>query len=152
MADDSVQNDEHLYRRVPNIPSMFSTVNGKLQLSSSAFNDPGSNGSQKRPSVDRAKLRNFDPAQSKTAPTQGIVGLVAGEVRAIRDVKKTDPSGTTIYTHDVDVVPEPLPENESHAVVTVSPQFASRRPFDRLKDSLARLAEQKGWLVPPSDP
>ncbi|KVR15065.1 hypothetical protein WK13_11805 [Burkholderia ubonensis] len=150
MADDSIDNAEHLYRRVPNLPTMFRVENNKLRLSSSVFNDPESTNGQKQPSVDRAKLRNFDPAQSKTAPTQGIVGLIAGDVRLIQNVSKSDNAGNVQYVHDVDVVPDPLPHNNSHALVTVSPQFESRRPFDRLKDSLARLAEKQGWLVEPS--
>ncbi|MDN7907671.1 hypothetical protein QZM18_26655 [Burkholderia diffusa] len=150
MADDSVHDDEPLYRRVPNLSTMFKVENNRLRLSSSVFNDSQSPTGEKRPSVDRAKLRNFDPEQSKTAPTQGIVGLVTGDVRLIRDVKKTDTSGNTEYVHDVDVVPAPLPDNNSHALVTVTPQFEARRPFDRLKESLARLAEKQGWLVEPS--
>lgn len=151
MEDDSVLNGEHLYRRVPNNPTMFAMVEGKLRLSSGAFNDPGSANGEKRPSVDRAKLRNDDPHSAKTNPTQGVVGLVTSEVRAIRAVIKTDSNGNTVYTHDVDVVPDPLPDNGSHALVTVTPSFESKRPFERLKDSLARLAEQRGWLVVPSD-
>lgn len=150
MADDSVLNEEHLYRRVPNDSTMFKMVEGRLRLSSGAFNDPASTNGEKRPSVDRAALRNHDPNAAKTHPTQGVVGLVAVEVRAIRAVTKTDSSGNTVYTHDVDVVADPLPTNASHALVTVTPGFESRRPFDRLKDSLARLAEQQGWLVAPS--
>lgn len=149
MADDRVLDDEDLYRRVPNIPTMFKMVEGRLRLSSGAFNDSGDDG-QKRPSVDRARLRNFDPVLAKTAPTQGVVGLVASEVRSIRSVTKTDQSGAVVYTHDVDVIPDPLPANDAHALVTVAPQFASHRPFERLKESLARLAEQRGWLVPPT--
>ncbi|MFJ1212933.1 hypothetical protein [Burkholderia pyrrocinia] len=150
MADDSVQDDEHLYRRVPNLPTMFKVESDKLRLSSSVFNDPESSTGEKRPSVDRAKLRNYDPVQSKTAPTQGIVGLLAADVRLIKDAKKTDDKGNVEYVHEVDVVPNPLPGNDAHALVTVSPTFESRRPFDRLKECLARLAERQGWLVEPS--
>lgn len=151
MADDNVLDDEHLYRRVSNSSTLYTMVEGKLRLSSGAFNDPDSANGEKRPSVDRATLRNNDPSAAKTHPTQGVVGLVTSDVRAIRSVTKTDQKGNVIAIHDVDVIPDRLPTNDSHALITVTPNFESRRPFDRLKDSLARLAERQGWLVVPSD-
>lgn len=136
--------DEQLYRRVPCDPTFFSVANGKLRLSTAAFNDPA-----KKPSVDRASLRNNDPHSSKTDDSQGIVGLLTADVRRIGSVTKTDKKGATVGVHAVDVTPDPLDHNPSHALVVVEPQFESNRPFERLKESLARLAERGGWLVRP---
>jgi hypothetical protein len=145
MADDSVADAEQVYRRVANNPNLFSVTNGILHLSTAAFNDPS-----KQPSVDRAKLRGHDPTLAKTAPTQGVVGFLAEEARRIGSVTTNDANGNVVVTHQVDIVPDRLEENLSHALVVVEPGFTSKRPFDRLKESLARIAERQGWLVNPS--
>ncbi|WP_429356324.1 hypothetical protein [Paraburkholderia sp. 32] len=113
------------------------------------FNDKAKSTAEKRPSVDRAKLRGHDPHAAKTEPTQGIVGLVTEAVRNISGVTRTDTSGNVVTEHAVDVIYDPREDNNAHALVTVAPVFESNRPFERLKDSLARLAEKGGWLVEP---
>lgn len=123
----------------------FRLEEGRLRLHTAAFNDKA-----RMPSVDRSSLLNGDPHRAKTQPTQGVVGLVVGEVRRVGTVTRTDPKGNVVETHQLDVVPDPLPDNPAHALITHTPEFQSNRPFDRLKESLARLAEHGGWLVEPS--
>lgn len=151
MADDVVGDEEQLYRRVPNIPGFFAIKDGRLRLSGSCFNDVTNDVAKARPSVDRAKLRDHDPRNAKTAPTQGVVELVAGEVRQIGSVTQTDNKGNVTSVYSVDVLADPLDDNAAHAVIAVSPKFESKRPFERLREALARLAERRGWLVEPSD-
>ncbi|MBP0631978.1 hypothetical protein [Cupriavidus sp. AcVe19-1a] len=145
MPEDVIDDTEIVYRRVPNDPMFFRIEEGRLRLTSAAFNDKA-----KRPSVDRSSLLNKDPQRAKTATTQGVVGLVVGEVRRVDKVTRTDVNGNVVETHQLDVIPDPLPDNPAHALVTHSPEFKSNRPFDRLKESLARLAEERGWLVEPT--
>src|SRR5947209_5305957 len=111
MPDDLVDDDEVLYRRVPNNRNqIIEDAPSVLRLSSSAFNDE-----KKKPSVDRAKLLDMDPSRAKKKETEGIVGLVAGHVRAIDNVQQLNKAGIVIQHHQVDVIPEPLlPENPAH--------------------------------------
>lgn len=150
MADDRVEDEELLYRRVKNDPQFFSVSNGVLRLSSCAFNDPGMSGPNRRPSVDRATLLDFDASRAKTVDTQGVVGLVTADVRAIGAIEKKDAAGQVTEIHKVDVVPDPIEGNPAHALVIVAPDFTANRSFDRLKDALCRIAERGGWLVEPS--
>ncbi|MFV8628544.1 hypothetical protein ACNRDB_03495 [Ralstonia pseudosolanacearum] len=140
-----IDNAEIVYRRVPNDPMFFSVVGGKLRVHSVAFNDK-----TQKPSVERSSLLDNEPQRAKTVGTQGVVGLVTGSVRGIDTVTQTDTDGNVIKTHQIDVVPDKLPDNPAHALITHAPEFQSKRPFERLKERLARLAEKEGWLVEPS--
>ena len=70
---DFIRNDEELYRHY----SYDSET--KVKINSKAFFDP-----RYEPSVDRAKFKDFKPALSKRRDTDGIVSLIAGEVRRIQ--------------------------------------------------------------------
>jgi len=151
MPCDFVADDEVLYRRVPNTTSHFAYPEGRLHISSSAFNDPA-----RKPSVDRARLRGNKPNLTKVRPTDGVVSLIARDVRAIANVVQQDQLGEVRQRHSVDVAPAPLepcgqaPGNPAHALIVTDPALASNSAFDRLKESLARLATDRGWLVEPS--
>ena len=97
--NDIVQDDEVLYRSVRgelNNEYSYDDTN-KLVISSQAFRDRN-----KKPSVDRAKLRAFDPSLSKLSDRDGIVSLMTRDVRAIGEVKtKTQDEGVV---HAVDVM------------------------------------------------
>ena len=139
----SVWDDEELYR---NIRSEFGVeyiyYEGKLRIRSDAFRDIN-----KKPSVDRAKLKEFNPFGAKLRDTNGIVSLI------VRDVHSRK-----IVGHVVDVIydpnPESDPENYAHSQIVVDPEFfgtnsRKERTFYKLRRSLARLATKRGWTLAP---
>lgn len=149
MVADKVEDDEVLYHGVPN--GCFTTADGLLKLTSTAFNDRTQN-----PSVDRAKLCGFNPASTRKNPTDGVVSLTALSVRQIADVVQNDKHGNPKFTYAIDVIPDPvkddpvLSDNVAHALVVTNPNFESGSGFKKLKESLAWIASQGGWLVEPS--
>ena len=148
---DRVSDEERLYRNVRGKGSdefFYDPATGHLTIESKAFLDQ-----QKEPSVDRAKLRNFDPEQSKLREGNGIVTLITQEVRQIGDVVTVDDKGSQ-FSHAVDVNAAPLPENKAHALIVVEPDFLGsggkqKAAFKLLRKALARLATQRGWTLEP---
>lgn len=152
MSGDFIENHEEVYRRVPCDRNMYSMVDGKVKFSSTAFNDPG-----RRPSVDRATLRD-SPADTKNDATDGIVSLRTGDIRAIYvEITNPEENGQK-KNYYVDVVsrpvkkdnPDGLPENLAHSQVESDPFMASTSRFRKLKEALAFLASARGWCVDPS--
>ena len=152
MAQDRVENDEILYRCVP--PSgVHQVIAGKLELSSTAFNDPTN-----QPSVDRAGLCGNNPSHTKKSPHDGVVKLVACEVRRI-ELARSEPNAKPA-NYRVDVMPDPvlpgndrgLPSNLAHALIVADPTINSGSRFKKLKEALARLASNGGWLIEPTSP
>ncbi len=141
MLVDRVADDEVLYRRVPALREYFKVEGETTRISSQAFSDR-----QFRPSVDRAALLNDDPSRTQQDPTDAVVRLVAGEVRAIASVEQRNEKGETTLRHVIDVEPVPLPQNPAHAEIFAIPDFASKGVFRKLQESLARLAP---WEIPP---
>ncbi len=136
---DFVRNDEELYRHYSYDSETKTKINNK------AFLDRND-----EPSVDRAKLRGFKPASSKRPDrdTDGIVSLIAGEIRGIQ-----------IDNHTVDVIYDPLPENPerslpenpAHSLIIVTPKCdlsksKRKQAFSTLRRSLVLLSTVK--LVP----
>ena len=124
---DFIQNDEELYRHYSYDSETGVKVNNKAFLS-------------KEPSVDRAKFKDFKPVSSKRPDhdTDGIVSLIAGEVRGIQ-----------IDNHTVDVIYDPLPENPkrslpencAHSVIILTPKCdlsksKRKQAFSTLRRSL----------------
>lgn len=149
MLEDYIENDEDLYRRVPNDPNMFPIVDGKIRFSTTVFNSP-----DHKPSVDRAKLRS-SPSETKLTHTDGIISLLTSEVRAI-SIENRNVGASKTYS--VDVIPRPiplailegLPENKAHAQIETDPDLASGSRFKKLKEALALMASRNGWTVKPS--
>ena len=120
--DDFIENDEELYRRY----SYDSET--KVKINSKAFFDR-----DRQPSVDRAKLRDFQPTLSKWCDTDGIVSLIAGEVR-----------GILIENHTVDVIYAPIledPKNLAHSLITIKSKVnvsksKQKEAFNTLRRSL----------------
>ena len=83
MVDDYVSDDESLYRSVRGALSemeyYYDESDRSLIITEDAFRDR-----DKEPSVDRAKLKNFNPQESKLSETDGIVTLITEEVRRYR--------------------------------------------------------------------
>lgn len=144
---DSVQNDEILYRSVRGEEGKEYTTksNGKPDFNREAFK-----AANRKPSVDRAKLRDH-PSFSLLSDTDGIVSLVAGQVRAIKSVER--PEGEeAVYA--VDVIYAPTMENPAHAEIIVIPEYFGshkkrRLAYRLLRIALALLATQNGWTLPP---
>ena len=154
----SVWDDEELYRSVRNELGLeYIYYDGKLRIRSDAFRDLN-----KKPSVDRAKLKEFSPFCSKLSNTDGIVSLIAADVRAIGTVK-TGSQNADVIVHAVDVIYDPNPksdlENYAHSQIVVNPDFfrtdifdtnsKKERTFYKLKRALARLATERGWTLVP---
>lgn len=143
-----VEDDEVLYRSVPD--RCFTIADGALRLTSTAFNDPA-----QKPSVDRAKLCDANPAYTRKRPTDGVVSLTACSVRQIADVVQNDKHGNPKLAYAIDVIPDPvkdhplLSDNLAHAIIMANPDFESGSVFRKLKESLARIASQGGWVVEP---
>ena len=149
--NDFIQDDEVLYRSVRGkYGEEYSYDNmGKLKISSEAFRDR-----ERKPSVDRAALREFNPALSKLSETDGIVSFITADVRTIGTVKTKIQNADTIV-HAVDVIYDPTPENPAHSKIVVNPDlFGSRNKqrniFKLLQLALAELAEKNGWILEPS--
>ena len=146
-----VDNDEDLFRQVPNVGSHFAHVEGRLRLSTSAFND-----SAFKPSVDRARLNGNDPKRTQKKPSDGVVKLIAQEVRSIAGVVKYEVDGREQTKFKIDVIPDPIePQdggcgNPAHALIVADPSIGTQGMFKKLKESLARLAEAHGWIIEPS--
>ena len=137
---------EPLFRAVRDDVQYYSCdTNGVLRkLSASAFNDR-----DMEPSVDRASLRPGGPSDSRKSDTDGVISLVAREVRSIKAVVTLDKKAHPVNNHQVDVVHAPEIDNHSHALVKTAPTVANDSTFKRLKEALCRLAESKGWAFPP---
>lgn len=138
-----VADDELLYRRVP-AGCYARQPDGTLLILSVAFADRAF-----RPSVDRAALRGHDPRGMVAAPTDGVVGVVAADVRATDSVDQRDAKGQLVRVLYVDVEPVPLPENPAHAEIFVRPDCPTQGVFRKLCNRLARLANERAWAVRP---
>ena len=149
--NDSIRDDEELYRSVRSelkYDEYSYDDTGKLIIHRAAFRDR-----HKKPSVDRAELRGFNPALSRLSETDGIVSLRTAEVRATGEVKtKTEDEDVV---HAVDVIYAPTPENPAHSQITVNPEFfgsntKQNKVFKSLQRVLARLATENGWTLKPN--
>ena len=119
--NDHVRNEEELYRSVRGkLEEEYSySPKDSLQISSEAFRDR-----DRKPSVDRAELRGYDPTLSKLSDTDGVVSLMIADVRGIGIVK------TKIQNEDaVDVVYNPTPENPAHSQIIVKPELYPINPI-----------------------
>ena len=146
-----IRDDEGLYRSVRGkYGEEYSYDNiGKLKISSEAFRDR-----ERKPSVDRAELKESNPSLSKRNDTDGIISLITADVRAIGTVK-TKIQNTDTTVHAVDVIYDPIPENPAHSQIVVNPEFfgsknKQRNVFKLLQLALAELAEKNGWTLEPS--
>jgi hypothetical protein len=146
-----VSDEEKLYRNVRGEGAdefFYDPTTGRLKIESKAFLDQ-----QKEPSVDRAKLKNFDPQKSRIGKEDGVVTIITQEVRQIGDVVTNNNEGKKV-NHAVDVNPDPISQNAAHARIVVVPRFFGSqskkdKAFRLLRIALARLASQRGWTLEP---
>ena len=141
-----VQNDEILYRSIRGKEGKeYTTINGKPDFNYEAFK-----ATNRKPSVDRAILRDH-PSLSLLSDTDGIVSLIASQVRAIKSVERPE-GGEAVYA--VDVIFAPTVENPAHAEIILIPEYFGSRNKQRLayrllRIALALLANESGWTLPP---
>ena len=138
---------EELYRSVR--PGEYKTIDGKVIISASAFNDR-----ERKPSVDRAWL-DRDFMDIRKSPSDGITMLIAGEVRSNSAVETFDGKGRKIGQHTADVMHRPIincpeePDNPAHCQIECNPALETDNTFKRLKEALAGLATRVGFIVRP---
>lgn len=143
---------EELYRRVRQSigdQQMCYGVDGhRTVFLHAAFNDRS-----KRPSLDRANLKIArNPHYTRQGSEDGIVALQADAIRRLGPIPqlnaKNRPKG---QAYEVDVTPDPRFGNCAHALVAMAPPPGSGA-FKRLKEGLARLANEAQWRVEPGSP
>jgi len=107
-------------------------LNGVRQISSQAFTRPGL-----KPSVDRLVILP-SPADSKFHPNDGLITLLASEIRSIK-------VAAAAHNHSTDIIPKPS-DRPAHALVELFPE-ADKTAYRMLHERLAALAS---WLEEPS--
>ena len=142
-----VQDDEILYRSIRGEEGNEYTTksSGKPEFNEEAFK-----ARNRKPSVDRAKLRDH-PALSLLSETDGIVSLIVHQVRAIKSVTKPEDK-EPVYV--VDVIYAPAMENPAHSEIIVIPEFFGsnkkrKYAYKLLRIALALLANENGWTLEP---
>ncbi|PMB39131.1 hypothetical protein CEN47_05460 [Fischerella thermalis CCMEE 5319] len=143
-----VADDELLYRCVfCGLDKYYRIGKSGVELSSQAFADRGS-----APSVDRAKLCNYNPKWTQKNPDDGVVSLIASEVRMM-DVAQNDNKGNKLFAYKIDVCPRPTDSNPAHAQIEPSPDYTNKTTFRKVTEKLARLATERinkeGWEIIP---
>ena len=161
-AADRVTDDEMLYRRVPRNPGKplyYDRSGERIRVLAQAFSErPIPEGEpfagEYRLSVDRAKLRGFNPELTRQGVPNhspeafGVVSMPAGEVRAIGGV--------------ADIIPDPLlndpdlPDNPAHALICVTHSVgatptANKNIFRAVIRDLAAAANRRPWAIDPPD-
>jgi hypothetical protein len=144
-----VDDVETLYRRIRHIEGLYVVqADGTVRVSSAAFSDP-----LFRPSVDRAKFLHNDPKKAQRDPSDGVVSIVARNVRSIDTVVQNDKAGKIIQTFDVDIEHVPvldhptLPDNPAHAEIYTNPHCPNKSVFRKLAERLAQLANERPWEI-----
>ena len=110
--------------------------------------------SSKNPSVDRANLLDNKPHRALLNDTNGIVSLIASDVRTrtIEDINKVGDS----VPHTVNVLFCPTCKRPAHAEIIIDPEHfdsrsKQRKAFKYLQKALARLAtiyaSKNGWTL-----
>ncbi|HEV8501812.1 MAG TPA: hypothetical protein VGR63_09535 [Casimicrobiaceae bacterium] len=142
-----VDDGETLYRRVSEKSGSqpcYEVIGDRTVFSIAAFNDPA-----KQPSVDRAVIK-CDPQMTRLSIEDGIIALRAHAIRQIGPIEqRSDKGKLTGNKYGVNVFPDPLFGNCSHAQIALVPLANANSTFKRLKESLARLASDAGWTIPP---
>ena len=157
-AEAKVTDDELLYYRVlqGRTPPHYQRGAGPLVLAQAFSQRPVSEGGpfagQYRLSIDRAKLRGFNPDLTRRVdPRQNpdeiaVVCLTAAEVRAI-------PGVADVLLDPIRDDPD-LPDNPAHALICVvynasQSRSARERDFRLVRQELADLANRRPWAVEP---
>ena len=153
MPEDSISDDEALYRRIPDDRGFVKQqLDGTFRISSQAFYESGH-----RISVDRAELRKNNPQHTLASypGPAGVVSIRTGDVRAITGLEYLDKTQGLTQAFRVDVEPAPIfndpqvPDNPAHAEICTKPE-CPKKVFQRLIERLALLVNDKWVIEPPS--
>ena len=142
--NDSVIDDEIFYRRVlPDKNHYTVTAQGQRVVSTSAFSDR-----DLEPSVDREVLCRpiGGPTFTQGEPQNGVVSVIARDVRATRIDHASGKEVQRSYLADLEA--RPLPSNAAHYVVVLAPATDKRGVFKKLLERLAKLAQ---WVIVPPE-
>ena len=143
-----IEDNEKFYRRIPihkenshpNERKYYYDMSGVLKVTPHAFLDKA-----RQPSTDRACNRNFDPTETQTCDTDGIILLIAGDIR----------SKVNVDGHDVYVKYKPEYGNIAHSLILLKPHPNTKNKRGKFREDLADIANMRGWamgpLVPPTD-
>ena len=140
-----VEGYERLYRSV-RLRDVEFGEDGSARPKLSAFFDRAD-----RPSVNRATL-GATPSGTREADGDGVLELVADEVRALDAAQRLNDKKVVLSEHAYEVEPEPIPDNAAHAVVLAVPPMPAcpGRLRDKWCEALKRLAWKRGWLLAPN--
>ena len=149
--NETIEDKEILYRRVkvhkPNIHFNDRRYerhkSGKIEVLPLAFYDRN-----REISVDRASKHNFDPSKTQRDKTDGIAKLITAKVRDI-DIDIED--------YKIDVKYDPDDMNDAHSIIVMIPDADNQIPAENvdyptqdLREDLARIANQLGWVIEPA--
>ncbi len=147
--NDFVEDDEVLYRRISarqhaKAPLYEYRDDGTIRIYSTAFSSKDF-----RISVDRAKLHSHDPQKVQEDENDGVVSLLARDVRGVTGLVRNDAGGNDIQ-FKIDVEPVPLPDNDAHAEIYAVPGFDRncQKFFRRLREHFAQIAEKRWEILP----
>lgn len=162
MSTDVVEPEEVLYRRIPfgmkEMTPYTRLPDGTIRITSQAFAERNS-----RLSVDRAKLCGTDPYYTLGDPDNGVISLVAKDIRGLT-IEHIDPNTGSKRIFNVDVSPDPIlpgnpegrPPNPAHAWIHTSPERdPGKTVYRKLCQKLASIATARlavvGWEIAPKD-
>lgn len=152
MSEDTIANDEILYRRIRDDMDLYETqADGTVLFNSMAFAERSG-----RPSVDRAHLCKNGPKHTLGEFSGGVTSLVAGDVRSMPELVQYDKDQSRVQTFSIDVEPMPIidepnePDNPAHAEIYTNPPCTNRRVLKRFYEQLALLANARQWALKPS--
>ncbi len=144
--DDTVQDDEGLYRAVLGRGEQYTCDDGEITIERKTFRDRN-----QQPSVNREKLTEYNPALFlRLAHLDKNSGVVTLNAREIRDIE--------LENHTVDIIPAADDDNLGHAKIIMIPQRCvsttkRKDEFDSLRDTLAEIAtdsvSENGWALEP---
>lgn len=153
MTATHVDDSEVLYRAVrADADEYRMEADGRPRFTANAFKDPFC-----KPSVDRNSLRP-EPRDTRFRSSDGVTSLVSKDVRAIGSVFVMSPDGKEVrLVYRVDVLHRPVVksdteprDNPAHCQIECDPAIKNTH-FKRLKEALALLATERGWVVEPED-
>ena len=151
MTTTQVDDSELLYRAVRKDADEYRLeADGRLRFTANAFKDQFC-----KPSVDRSSLR-VDPRDTRFSTSDGVTSLVTEDVRAIGSVAVRSSDGKEVkLVYRVDVQHRPITKSETeprdnpaHCQIECDPEIKNTH-FKKLKEALALLATQRGWVVEP---
>ncbi len=170
MSSNSIDDTDLLYLRVRNIEDVPHKGNhdyrieedGKIKIMPTAFRDRNF-----QTSVDIARINSYNANKTRNADkpeyikTNGVIGIIAGDINSIEPFEG-------IGNREVEVQPDPLPNNKAHAKIVADPDFSDRKnplngedispsqrstQFRKLRIKEADLAtdyiRDNGWIIEP---